>query len=75
MAPPKKTRTSRQPKTVVTFAILAIAIAAVGVQCGRVAWSTGSIFAGVAAAGLIGIAAFWPSEPGSGLGPARSAGS
>jgi hypothetical protein len=48
---------------------MAVGIAAVGLRCGRVAWSTGSVLSGLAAAALVGIAAFLALGTGIRSGP------
>jgi hypothetical protein len=65
----KKTRTRKQTKTVVIFSLIAFVVAALGVQCGRIAWSSGNVLAGGAAVLLVATAAFLALGTGLKSGP------
>jgi hypothetical protein len=65
----KKTRTRKQTKTIIIFSLIALAVAALGVQCGRIAWSSGNVLAGGAAVLLVAIAAFLVLGTGLKSGP------
>jgi hypothetical protein len=74
MPPVKKSRTSKQRSTIITFVTIALVVAGFAIQCGRSAWQNGSVLSGVGAVALLGVAWFLAMGTGLKSGPCPKCG-